>query len=89
VDLEKKPFTDQKIDLKKNDTVYLFTDGFADQFGGPLEKKFSYRRLRELLLANSERACAEQREILDRAFNDWRGALEQIDDVCVIGIKIN
>lgn len=86
-DLEKKDFVNQVFDLKKNDFIYLFTDGFADQFGGPNEKKFSYKRLRELLISNNGKSGQQQKELLDSAFEKWRGTLEQIDDVCIIGIK--
>lgn len=87
-DLEKRDFTNRIFDLKKNDSIYLLTDGFADQFGGPNEKKFSYKRLRELLISINGRSSEEQKALLLSAFEDWRGKLEQIDDVCIIGIKI-
>ncbi|WP_317897007.1 tetratricopeptide repeat protein [Aurantibacillus circumpalustris] len=87
-DSVKRAFVNQVFDLKKDDMVYLFTDGFADQFGGPNEKKFSYKRLRELLIAISTESCEQQKDQLYLAFENWRGDLEQIDDVCVIGIKI-
>jgi serine phosphatase RsbU (regulator of sigma subunit) len=87
-DSEKHDYTNHLFNLKKNDHVYLFTDGFADQFGGPNEKKFGYRRLRELLVAINDKTCAQQKEQLFSAFENWRGTLEQIDDVCVIGIRI-
>ena len=83
-----KPFTLQKIELKKGDIVYTFTDGFADQFGGPKGKKFKYKQLEELLLTNSQLAMEEQKKKLDTAFEAWRGNLEQVDDVCIIGLKI-
>ncbi len=75
-------------DLKKEDTIYLYTDGYADQFGGPEIKKFKSRRLNELLLSISNNPIDEQQKILNKEFIDWKGPLEQIDDVCVIGIKI-
>jgi serine phosphatase RsbU (regulator of sigma subunit) len=87
-DSEKKDFTNQTFQLKKDDHVYLFTDGYADQFGGPKEKKFSYKRLKELLMENVSKTPGQQKEVLLSAFNDWKGELEQIDDVCVIGIRI-
>jgi serine phosphatase RsbU (regulator of sigma subunit) len=85
---ESKPFTLQTIDLKKGDTVYTFTDGFADQFGGPKGKKFKYKQLQEMLLSTSNLSLEEQKEILNNKFEDWKGPLEQVDDVCVIGIRI-
>ncbi len=87
-DMVKKPFTTHKMDLKKNDTVFLFTDGYADQFGGPKGKKFYYSRLKEVLLSNSNHSMNELKEILSQTFTEWKGNLEQIDDVCVIGIRI-
>ncbi len=85
---ELKPFTLQKIDLQKGDTIYTFTDGFADQFGGPKGKKFKYKQLEELLLTTSHLTLDEQKEKLTTAFEQWRGNLEQVDDVCVIGIRV-
>ena len=88
VDIEKRDFTNQIFDLKKNDFIYLLTDGFCDQFGGPKEKKFTYKRLRDLLLTNYSKSCEQQKELLNSVFEDWRGDLEQIDDICIIGIKV-
>jgi serine phosphatase RsbU (regulator of sigma subunit) len=68
--------------------LYLYTDGFADQFGGPKGKKFKYKTLNELLLLNYNKTLLEQKEILEESFKDWRGDIEQVDDVCVIGIRI-
>jgi serine phosphatase RsbU (regulator of sigma subunit) len=87
-DVQKRDFTNQTFKLQRNDTIYLFTDGFADQFGGPNEKKFTYKRVRELILLNSTKSLDGQKEILFAAFNDWKGDLEQIDDVCVIGVRV-
>lgn len=68
--------------------MYLYTDGFADQFGGTKGKKFKYKTLNELLLFNYNKTLLEQKEILEESFKDWRGDIEQVDDVCVIGIRI-
>jgi serine phosphatase RsbU (regulator of sigma subunit) len=87
-DIEKRDFTNITFDLKKNDCIYLLTDGFADQFGGPKEKKFSYRRLKEELVINHSNSCEKQKEKLSTAFENWRGSHEQIDDVCIIGIRV-
>lgn len=83
-----KPFTTHQIDYKKNTTFYLFTDGLADQFGGPKGKKFKYKQFEELLISNNDKSMQEQANIIDKAFEDWKNDLEQVDDVCVIGIKI-
>jgi serine phosphatase RsbU (regulator of sigma subunit) len=82
-----QPFRGQQIPLHTGDQVYIFSDGFADQFGGPRRKKFKYRPFKELLLSNSEKAMAEQGLLLDQAFERWMGDVEQIDDVLVIGLK--
>ncbi len=83
-----KPFTQKSIALKKGDVIYTFTDGFADQFGGPKGKKFKYRRLIELLNAQHDKSGQDQKKILEEHLDDWRGNLEQIDDVCLIGVRI-
>ncbi|HTF05017.1 MAG TPA: SpoIIE family protein phosphatase [Bacteroidia bacterium] len=82
------PFTLQKVELQRGDIVYAFTDGFADQFGGPRGKKFKYSQLKEHLLKLNEKTMDEQRNYLDTVFEDWRGGLEQLDDVLIIGIKV-
>jgi len=84
----KKPFTNHTIDVQKGDIVYLFTDGYADQFGGPKGKKFKYKQLQEKLREFSDMPMKKQREKLERTFLDWKGNLEQVDDVLIIGIRI-
>lgn len=83
-----QPFTTHSLSLPKGSMLYLFTDGFADQFGGREGKKFKYRRLEETLLAMWNKPLMEQRLELTAIFDNWRGPLEQVDDVCVIGIRI-
>ncbi|HYG50276.1 MAG TPA: PP2C family protein-serine/threonine phosphatase [Flavobacteriales bacterium] len=85
---EMKSFRTQQIKLQKGDIIYTFTDGYADQFGGPKGKKFKYKQLEELLLKNAHLPMEKQKEILDQSFEAWRGTFEQIDDVCVIGVKV-
>ena len=82
------PFTNHKIEVRPGDLVYLFSDGYADQFGGDNGKKFMYKQFQELLASVSGLPMAEQREQLDIAFEKWRGKFDQIDDVLVIGFKI-
>jgi serine phosphatase RsbU (regulator of sigma subunit) len=82
-----KPFTTHEIELKPGMQFYLFTDGFADQFGGPKGKKFKYKQLEELLLSLTNSSMQEQKETLISNFTNWKGDLEQVDDVCVIGIN--
>ena len=81
-------FTLHKIALEKDDTLYLYTDGYADQFGGEKGKKFKYKQLNELLLSIHELPMTEQSNVLQDRFSAWKGDLEQVDDVCIIGIKL-
>jgi serine phosphatase RsbU (regulator of sigma subunit) len=82
------PFSDHAVKLKKSDTIYLFSDGYADQFGGPKGKKFKSKHLQEMLISISHHSMSSQKEELDAAFEAWRGELEQLDDVAIIGIRI-
>jgi len=88
VDKEVRVFKNHIIEVKKNDMVYLFSDGFADQFGGPLGKKFKYKQFQKLFIDNYLKPSSEQRSILENSFDSWIGELEQVDDVLVIGIRI-
>jgi serine phosphatase RsbU (regulator of sigma subunit) len=81
-------FSLHTVNYLKGDTLYLYTDGYADQFGGPKGKKFMYKKLNEKLLTISSEPLEKQSEILSSDFQKWKGDLEQIDDVCVIGIKL-
>ena len=81
-------FTEHSIHLQEGDLVYTFTDGLPDQFGGPKGKKFMYKQFKELLVAISVLSVDEQKIKLMEAFNAWKGGLEQVDDVCVIGVRI-
>lgn len=83
-----QPFSLYKIDVKKDDLIYLFTDGYADQFGGPKGKKFKYKKLHELLLSIHKKPMKEQKTAIEAAFEEWKGDLEQVDDVTIIGLKI-
>ncbi len=82
------PFTKQRVDLQIGDLIYTFTDGYADQFGGPKGKKFKYKALEELLLANHHLPMFEQRKLLSQTMETWQGSLEQVDDILIIGIKV-
>ena len=86
--VENKPFTNNIIDIAQGTQIYLFSDGFADQFGGEKYKKFKYNRFKELLFENRNRAMDENKMILESTFNKWKGHHEQIDDILVIGLKI-
>ena len=82
------PFTTHSLQLKKGNLIYIFTDGYADQFGGPKGKKFKYKQLKELILNISAKKMSEQHAILLNAFVKWQGNLEQVDDVCIIGLRV-
>ncbi len=81
-------YTNHFLNLEKGDTVYLFTDGFADQFGGPRGKKFKYKPLQEILISMQNHSMEKQKEILISTFQQWRGELEQVDDICIIGVRV-
>ena len=83
-----QPYTNHSIQLETASSFYLFTDGYADQFGGPAGKKFKYSKLKETLFAISSKPMKEQKIILKDTFEKWKGELEQIDDVCIIGMKV-
>ena len=84
----KEDFALYTISCKPGDCLYLYTDGYADQFGDEKGKKFKYKPLNELILNNHTKKMNEQHDVLNDTFEAWRGKLEQVDDVCVIGIKI-
>jgi serine phosphatase RsbU (regulator of sigma subunit) len=82
-----KSFTLHALDYIKGDTLYLFTDGYSDQFGGDKGKKFRYKQLEELLIEVHSLPLNDQKAVLEKKFEEWKGALEQVDDVLIIGIK--
>jgi ligand-binding sensor domain-containing protein/serine phosphatase RsbU (regulator of sigma subunit) len=84
----KKPYTNHRLQLQKGDVVYLFTDGYADQFGGPKGKKFKHKQLEQILVDVAHKPMEEQKQILDTRFEEWRGSLEQVDDVTAIGVRM-
>lgn len=81
-------FTNKRVDVQKGDTIYIFTDGFADQFGGAKGKKFKYKQLQEKILSLQTLSMQEQGTALADILEKWKGALEQVDDVLVIGVRI-
>ncbi|MCB9224979.1 MAG: DUF4154 domain-containing protein [Crocinitomicaceae bacterium] len=85
---EQKPFITHKVELKEGDTFYVFSDGFADQFGGDKGKKFKTANFKKLLISIQDQPIEKHQELIDQAFEDWRGKLEQLDDVCVIGVRV-
>jgi serine phosphatase RsbU (regulator of sigma subunit)/tetratricopeptide (TPR) repeat protein len=83
-----QPFNTKTFQLLKGDSIYTFTDGYADQFGGPKGKKFMYKNLEKMLIENKDMSLDVQKEILLDEFEKWKGINEQIDDVCIIGVRI-
>ncbi len=88
VDEQVQSFTSKQIQLQKNDLIYLFSDGYADQFGGDKGKKFKYKQLKEVLVENQNLPMKQQLLIIEERFVSWKGKLEQVDDVLVIGIRV-
>ncbi|MFW5886694.1 MAG: YfiR/HmsC family protein [Bacteroidota bacterium] len=82
-----EPFTLHEIDIDKGDTFYIFSDGFADQFGGPFQKKFLVKNFKKLLADFQYLPMLEQGSKLNEIFEEWKTGIEQIDDVCVIGVR--
>lgn len=82
------PFTTHRIQLKQGDAIFMLTDGFADQFGGDKGKKFKYKPLKDMLLQNAKLPMENQMQELESAFVKWKSNLEQVDDVCVIGVRL-
>lgn len=83
------PFTTHSFELEKGDTIYIFSDGLVDQFGGEKEKKFKPAKLRKILLQVQNQPLLTQRISINEAFENWKGDLEQVDDVCMIGVRIS
>jgi serine phosphatase RsbU (regulator of sigma subunit) len=85
--LKKHPFTNHNIELIKDDSIYLFSDGYADQFGGPKGKKFMYRAFKQMLITYSALPAIEQEEAIKSTFFKWKETHEQVDDLCILGVK--
>jgi serine phosphatase RsbU (regulator of sigma subunit)/CHASE3 domain sensor protein len=83
-----KHFNTQSISLEKGDVIYVFSDGYADQFGGLKGKKFMYRQFRETLFSIKDLPMDEQRALLDQKIEAWKGSFEQVDDILIIGVRI-
>ena len=82
------PFIGGEYDILKGDQIYTLTDGFQDQFGGPKGKKFMVKSMREFVLKISNQSMTEQHKSISEVFTNWKGEVEQVDDVCVIGVRI-
>jgi ligand-binding sensor domain-containing protein/serine phosphatase RsbU (regulator of sigma subunit) len=87
-DHQDKLYTNHSFNLEKGDIIYLFSDGYADQFGGEKGKKFKYHQMQQLLVKNNNKSLDLQKHLLEQEFETWKGGLEQVDDVLVLGIRI-
>lgn len=85
---KKEPFSNNLFDVEIGDALYMFSDGYVDQFGGPKQKKFMSKNFKDLLLEIHEKPMEEQKEILNTTIEDWMGKVEQIDDILVMGMRI-
>ena len=85
---EKDSFTNHEIPVQKGDTLYIFSDGFVDQFGGERQMKFKSKRYKQLLLDNQHLTMPKQKDLLNTTIDDWRGNIDQIDDIIIIGVRI-
>jgi serine phosphatase RsbU (regulator of sigma subunit) len=81
-------FTTHTLELEKGDSIYIFSDGFADQFGGIKGKKFKSNKLKDVLISIQDKTIAEQKKILGDTFENWKGDLEQLDDVCIMCVRV-
>jgi len=82
------PFTTDTINLNAGDIIYLFTDGFGDQFGGSKDKKYKTKKLKDLLLSIHKKNLDDQKKYLLKEFNNWKGTGSQTDDICLLGVKL-
>ena len=84
-----QPFVTHKVTLKAGDTIYIFSDGFSDQFGGVKGKKLKSANFKKLLISMHNENLSTQKNLLEDAFTQWQGDLEQVDDVLVIGFRFS
>ena len=87
-DKDSVPFVGGVFEMEKGDVIYTLTDGFQDQFGGPKGKKFMVKKMREYVLSISHLPMKEQHTRISEVFSNWKGDTEQVDDVCVIGVRV-
>ncbi len=82
------PFKNNEIKLLKGDTFYIFSDGYVDQFGGENGKKFMAKKFKQLLVSMQQLSMEKQKDILDKNITDWRGELDQVDDIMILGLRV-
>ena len=85
---DKDNYKNHTLKLNEGDVIYIFTDGFADQFGGPSNRKFMSKNMKKMFLEHAEKPLTDQLEIYDQLFMNWRGENDQLDDICIIGMKV-
>ncbi|MFY9308188.1 MAG: tetratricopeptide repeat protein [Bacteroidia bacterium] len=85
---ESKPFTNHEFKLCEGDSIYIYTDGYADQFGGPQEKKLGFKKMENLFIIHNHRPMKEQKATFNKRFMEWKGQQEQTDDVCIFGVRV-
>lgn len=88
IHLRERPFTNHEMELRTGDMLYIFSDGFSDQFGGEKGRKFLSKKFKKLLLDIHSKDTTQQKQTLESTFNNWKGKLSQVDDVLVMGIQI-
>ena len=81
-------FTTTEVELQEGDTFYVFSDGFPDQFGGEKGKKYKAKNFKQFLLSIQDKDISEHGQLLEKEFNSWKGGFEQLDDICIIGVKV-
>ena len=86
--IKKTTFTTHEITIDKGDFFYMFSDGFPDQFGGDKGKKYMNKRFKELLLTINQQPTSSKLKLLEKAFTDWKGEIEQLDDILIMGFEI-
>jgi serine phosphatase RsbU (regulator of sigma subunit) len=84
---KQKEFTHHEVSLEKGDTVYMFSDGYHDQFGGPKGKKYKLAKFKKLLLSIQDKTMHEQKDILEETMRQWKGKEDQVDDILVMGVR--
>jgi serine phosphatase RsbU (regulator of sigma subunit) len=87
-DQDASPFTSQQFTCQKGDILYLFSDGYADQFGGEQGKKLMRKRFKEIIIETASQPMADQKKYLQQFIEDWRQDREQVDDILVMGIQV-
>ena len=84
-----KHYNTFELDVQKGDKVYIFSDGYADQFGGLKGKKFMYRQFKETLLSTVNESMEDQKQLLDQKIEAWKGSYSQVDDIVIFGVEVD